>query len=78
MMAYGGKLMAGIDITRISKVLSNHVNIVIMLLAAVNIFIAFILSVFGTQMYPFFIIVYIWIAFYIFLINILSARKESG
>ena len=68
--------MAGIDITRISKVLSNHVNIVIMLLATVNIFIAFILSIFGTQMYPFFIIVYIWIAFYIFLIAMLIRRER--
>ncbi|MCK5388908.1 MAG: DUF2029 domain-containing protein [Candidatus Thorarchaeota archaeon] len=68
--------MAGIDISRISKVLSNHVNIVIMLLAAVNIFIAFILSIFGTQMYPFFIIVYIWIAFYIFLIAMLIRRER--
>lgn len=68
--------MSGIDITRISKILSNHVDIVIMLLAAGNIFIAFTLSIFGTQMYPFFIIVYIWIAFYIFLIAMLIRRER--
>lgn len=68
--------MSEIDINRISNVLSNHVDIVIMLLATVNIFIAFTLSIFGTQMYPFFIIVYIWIAFYIFLIAMLIRRER--
>ncbi len=68
--------MSEIDITRISKVLSNHVDKVIILLTAVNIFIAFTLSIFGTQMYPFFIIVYIWIAFYIFLIAMLIRRER--
>ncbi len=68
--------MSGIDISRISTVLSNHIGSVIMLLTSVNIFIAFTLSIFGTQMYPFFILVYIWIAFYIVLIAMLIRRER--
>ncbi|MCK4567096.1 MAG: hypothetical protein KAU48_07285, partial [Candidatus Thorarchaeota archaeon] len=68
--------MSEIDSTRISKVLSKHIDIVIILLAAVNIFIAFTLSIFGNLMYPFFILVYIWVAFYCFLIAMLIRRDR--
>ncbi len=69
--------MSEIDITRISKGLTNHIDILIVLLAILNFIIAFALSIFGSQMYPFFIIVYVWIAFYFVFVAMLIRRERT-
>lgn len=56
--------------------LSNQVNVLIISSAAVNILLAIILSLFGHEMYPFFIILYIWIAVYVFFIATLIRRDS--
>ncbi|MFW9843614.1 MAG: glycosyltransferase 87 family protein, partial [Candidatus Thorarchaeota archaeon] len=70
--------MSEFDITKLSRGLTNHIDILIAVLAAVNIVIALTLSVFGSQMYPFFILLYIWIAFYFFFVAMLIRRERTA
>ncbi|MHA2383151.1 MAG: glycosyltransferase family 87 protein [Candidatus Thorarchaeota archaeon] len=62
----------------ITKGPSKQVDILMILSAAVNILLALALSVFGSQMYPFFILVYIWIAAYVFFIATLIRRESTS
>ncbi|MFX1578942.1 MAG: glycosyltransferase family 87 protein [Promethearchaeota archaeon] len=69
--------MAGIYISKISRGLSKHVDFLLVLSAAMNLIITAILSIYGNLMYPFFILLYIWIAAYISLLAILIRRSYT-
>ena len=68
--------MAETDSIKTSDSLPKQINVLIIASAAVNILLAIILSLFGYMMYPFFIILYIWIAVYVFFIATLIRRDS--
>jgi hypothetical protein len=70
--------MSEIDISRISKVIANRVDILMIISAVVNMLLAVSLSIVGSQMYPFFILLYIWIAAYVIFISILIRRESTA
>ena len=72
----GEDLMAETDSITTSDSLPKQINALIVVSAAVNILLAIILSLFGYMMYPFFIILYIWIAVYVFFIATLIRRDS--
>lgn len=71
-------MMSGTNIFRISKTPQNQVDILMVVSAAANLLLAVALSVFGNQMYPFFIILYVWIAVYVFFIATLIRRESTS
>jgi hypothetical protein len=70
--------MRGSIIPNLSKGLSKYVEITLILSAVLNLTIAIIMSAFGNQMYPFFIILYIWIAVYVFFVVTLIRRETTS
>ncbi|MFW9871347.1 MAG: glycosyltransferase family 87 protein [Candidatus Thorarchaeota archaeon] len=56
---------------------TNYEDKLIILSAVANLLIALTLSVFGSQMYPFFFLVYLWIAFYVLFITTLIRREKT-
>ncbi len=63
-------------IPRISNDLLNQVDIFLILSTIFNILLAVSLSIFGSLMYPFFILLYLWIAIYVFFIATLIRREN--
>ena len=70
--------MQGSIIPNLSKGLSKHLEIMLILSAVMNLTIAIIMSAFGNLMYPFFIILYIWIAVYVFFVVTLIRRETTS
>jgi len=69
--------MAGVSIPALSSGWSKHVDFLLILTIVVNAVFAIILSIYGNLMYPFFIILYAWIASYVSLIAILIWRNRT-
>jgi hypothetical protein len=68
-----------IDAVNSSKTNDLRLDVMLLISIGLNILMAVELRIFGSQMYPFFITVYIWIAVYVlFLALVLQRERISG
>jgi hypothetical protein len=67
-----------VGISRAIGPLQNQVNVVMLLATIANLLLAGALSIFGDQMYPFFILLYIWIAVYVLFVATLIRRESTA
>jgi hypothetical protein len=68
-----------VDVVNSGNTNNLRLDVMLLISIALNILMAVELRIFGSQMYPFFITVYIWIAVYVlFLVVILQRERFSG
>jgi len=71
-------MMPSITISRTFVGSLNRVDILLIFSAIANLLLAIALSIYGNLMYPFFILLYIWIAIYVFFIATLIRRESTA